>query len=788
MVEFVRALQQNIMLSLSGVSCVMVILLLMTKVLSPKRKWILTALEFSTFCILVFERQAYHYVGEAGTLADVMIRVSNFIVFLLNTTIGLIFNFYVEDLLKEDCGVVASKRINAVKVLSLTSIAILVLNLFNGWIYTIDAGNVYHREALFYLNYILAFSGPVIDLTVVVQYRKQLSKKIFKSVLMFIITPICAGLIQSVVYGLSLINMSLAVVAVFLYVFAYDDINDKIAHAKQTEYDVLQKDHAKMRNLFDQTIKAFANAIDSRIDYSEGHSVRVADYAVKLAQMNGKSEEECKDIYTVALLHDVGKIGIPDSILKKEGALTEEETEIIRNEPFIGERILSAITEYPNLGVGARYHKERYDGSGYPKGIKGNKIPESARIIAIAEAYDLMTTRTAEREPLPQSFVREEFIKGSGNKYDPLYTGCMLQMIDSDVDYHMKEETENVDTIIKKEFICDEYRSVISYGIRIRPEKKIIKFISKPVSDEKEFSDPSVIIFDSLDERVHDNEYTIRETRYSEFGELWFDGHFVCSDARNMKMISLEKIEGDDDGKYEIEAARNTDHVLIRMKGKGFRSETIIALPDNSNYSYIGLTGENCHISSIEIEKTEEAVSEKDIPRIAEEINYINRLESDVPNVQIDGIRSDYTQGVKVEDGLRLIFHTMSLPSSNLIWHCPYILLYYSDDKNVYGKGYKEYAMIRFDGETQDGGGDAVNKIETVKDDNFVNWDKWKKRNKKGYESTVTFRIGKNKIITESSNCGISIRNVTTMLDKNKTVYAAITGDLVAITDIRVRK
>ncbi|MBP3754018.1 MAG: HD domain-containing protein [Lachnospiraceae bacterium] len=788
MAEFWLSLQLNIMLALSGICCAMAFLLLMTKVLTPKRKAFLVTLELSTFFILIFEHQAYMYEGEPGTTAYVMVCLGNFVVFFLNTVLSFVFNLYVWTVLIEDAGENAPKRLKAAAVFAILSGVFLIINLFTGWIYSVDASNMYHRGALFIINYLFVFMGPILDLTVVVQYRKKISKKLVKSFLLFIIVPIAAGIIQAVKYGVSLISMSLAVVSIFLYTFAYEDINDKVVDAKDSEVEHLKINQSKIENLFEQTIKAFVNAIDARVDYAEGHSVRVADYAYMLAQMNGKSEEECKDIYQAALLHDVGKIGIPDEILKKDSDLTEEEVDTMRQEPLIGERILSGISGYPGLLLGAKYHMERYDGSGFPVGLKGNEIPEAARIIAIAECYDSMTTRNSYREPLPQSVVREEFIKESGYKYDPLYTGIMLQLIDSDVDYQMKEETENVDTIFKNEFSCDEFRSAISYGIRIRPEKKIIAFSATPINEDEPFSSPAIIVFDSMDERVHDTDKAIKDTRYVEFGEVWFDGHFVCSGARNIKLISLEKIEQDEDETYFMEIARNRDHVQLKLEGKGYRSEVVLALPDSSKYAYIGLTGENCHISSIEVEKTNKRVPEDEIPRIAEEINYINRLESDIPNVQVDSVRSDYTEGVLIKDGMRMIFHTMSLPSANLVWHCPYLLLYTSDDMKVMGRGYKEYALIRLDGEVQGGGDFADNKTEVEKGEDFTNWESWKKLNRKGFECTVGFAWIKNKLITETVNGGISITNITTVHDKNKKIYVAITGDQVALTDIRIKK
>ena len=788
MAEFWTSLQLDIMLALSGICCAMVFLLLMTKTLSPKRKAYLVTLELSTFFILIFEHQAYMYEGETGLAARVMVVLGNFVVFLLNTVLTFVFNLYVGTVIKEDAGEDAPKRLKAACISACISGALLILNLFTGLIYYVDGSNVYHRGILFLVNFFLVFLGPILDLTIVMQFRKKISRKLVKSFLLFIIVPIAAGVVQAAKYGVSLINMSLAVVSIFLYTFAYEDINDKISVAKDTEVENLKSDQLKIENLFEQTIKSFVNAIDARVDYAEGHSVRVADYAYMLAQMNGKSEEECKEIYQAALLHDVGKIGIPDEILKKDSNLTSEEIDTMRQEPVIGERILSGISDYPYLSLGAKYHMEKYDGSGFPNGVKGTDIPEAARIIAIAESYDSMTTRNSYREPLPQSVVREEFIKESGFKYDPLYTGIMLQLIDSDVDYQMKEDSENVDTIFKNEFNCEEYRSAISYGIRIRPEKKIIAFCAEKIDEENPFSAPALILFDSLDERVHDTDRAIKDTRYTEFGEIWFDGHFVCSDARNIKLISIEEIEQDEDEICFVEAARNRDHILLKLEGLGYRSEVVVALPDSSKYAYISLTGENCHISSIEVEKTNQRIPESEIPRIAEEINYINRLESDIPNVQIDSVRSDYTEGVKIKDGMRLIFHTMSLPSANLVWHCPYLLLYTSEDKQVMGRGYKEYAMIRLDGEVQGGENNAENKTEIDKSKEFTNWESWKKLNRKGFECTVSFTCIKDKIITETENGGISITNITTLHDKKADVYVAITGDQVALTDIRVKR
>ena len=142
----------------------------------------------------------------------------------------------------------------------------------------------------------------------------------------------------------------------------------------------------------------------------------------------------------IGLLHDVGKIGIPDTIINKPSKLSSEEYDIIKTHPVLGEKILRNITEIPNLLTGAKYHHERYDGGGYPEGLSGESIPLEARIIAVADAYDAMSSRRSYRDILPQEQVREEIVKGRGTQFDPVFADIMLALIDEDAGYLMREE------------------------------------------------------------------------------------------------------------------------------------------------------------------------------------------------------------------------------------------------------------------------------------------------------------------------------------------------------------
>ncbi|WP_296686992.1 HD-GYP domain-containing protein [Treponema sp. UBA3813] len=188
-----------------------------------------------------------------------------------------------------------------------------------------------------------------------------------------------------------------------------------------------------------ETAEALASAIDAKDKYTRGHSARVADYSRSIARKAGKSESECRSIYLSALLHDVGKIGVPNSIINKNGKLTEEEFKVIKTHPDMGVQILVNITQIPNICDGAHYHHERYDGKGYPEGLSGEDIPEIGRLIAVADAYDAMTSNRSYRGTLTQEHVRKEIENGIGTQFDPEFAKIMLELIDDDKDYTMRE-------------------------------------------------------------------------------------------------------------------------------------------------------------------------------------------------------------------------------------------------------------------------------------------------------------------------------------------------------------
>ena len=236
----------------------------------------------------------------------------------------------------------------------------------------------------------------------------------------------------------------------------------------------------------------------------------------------------------------------------------------------------------------------------------------------------------------------------------------------------------------------------------------------------------------------------------------------------------------------EIEAARFEDHVAIKLISPAHTVDVVMALTDKSKDAFIGLTGENCHIKNITVQDTGETVKQGDIRRIAEDIDFINRMESDLPNIQIDHNRSASTEGIAVEDEMKIDFHTVSLPGSNLVWYCPYIVIFYSGDRIPFGEDYREYALIKFNGECTGDKSYAENRLNVKKNASFPGWDAWKELNREGLECSVElFRSG-NTVTVRTQNLGIEIENTTVIRDDRKDIFVSLTGDHVALTDIRI--
>ena len=214
----------------------------------------------------------------------------------------------------------------------------------------------------------------------------------------------------------------------------------ELIRLQRTLYYEVAKKTQENENLFLHVVESLAQSIDAKDSYTNGHSGRVAEYSREIAKRAGYSSAQLSNIYMMALLHDVGKIGVPDAVINKPDRLTDEEFDLIKKHPVIGAQILNNIKEMPELYSAARWHHERYDGNGYPDGLKGENIPEEIRIITVADAYDAMTSNRSYRNLMSQDTVKAELEKCKGHQFDPRFADIMLKMMDEDVNYDMREK------------------------------------------------------------------------------------------------------------------------------------------------------------------------------------------------------------------------------------------------------------------------------------------------------------------------------------------------------------
>ncbi|MDD5585261.1 MAG: HD-GYP domain-containing protein, partial [Candidatus Omnitrophica bacterium] len=185
----------------------------------------------------------------------------------------------------------------------------------------------------------------------------------------------------------------------------------------------------KIHDYFYDVIQSLVRIVEARDRYTRGHSERVADYAAKVAVKMGYSLEEIEVLRETALLHDIGKLGIQESVLNKKEALTEEEWEMIRRHPLIGENILKPVALNQKMLSIVRGHHERYDGKGYPDGLKGNDIGIFAQMLSVVDAYDAMTSSRAYRPAFSRGEALEELKRNSGTQFNPKIVDVFVRIV-----------------------------------------------------------------------------------------------------------------------------------------------------------------------------------------------------------------------------------------------------------------------------------------------------------------------------------------------------------------------
>lgn len=203
----------------------------------------------------------------------------------------------------------------------------------------------------------------------------------------------------------------------------------------------LNDTYEKLEKAYMESIETLRFTVEAKDVYTRGHSDRVSAFSVLIGEKLGLPESDIKKLRIGGLFHDIGKIGVPDSILLKDSKLTDDEYSQIKNHPSIGAHILSNATIFADIIPIVKHHHEKYDGNGYPAKLKGNDIPYLARIAAIADTFDAMTSVRPYRHALPIDTVKEEFKKFSGIQFDPEITQIFLEILEND--YNKIEEIQN---------------------------------------------------------------------------------------------------------------------------------------------------------------------------------------------------------------------------------------------------------------------------------------------------------------------------------------------------------
>ena len=331
-------------------------------------------------------------------------------------------------------------------VLLVINMLLLFTNPLTGWVFTYDAGGNYIHQFLFVP---VAYGFPILFFAIgsihMLTHRSKYKTTQVISMLIGIVAASVLFLLQMLYFDNVLITLfiaSIGVLIIFLSLETPDYVNllktkAELNEAREREAAALAKEQ-----LSKEVMMALSKAVDAKDHYTNGHSERVAEYAKEISRRMGKNEREQEEIYELGLLHDIGKIGISEEIINKKGKLTDAEFNEIKGHTIIGWEILKTINELPWLSTGARWHHEKYDGSGYPDGISGKDIPEEARIICLADCYDAMTSKRSYSFPKAQADVRAEIVACMGTHFDPDIAKYLLDMIDEDTDYNLREHVE----------------------------------------------------------------------------------------------------------------------------------------------------------------------------------------------------------------------------------------------------------------------------------------------------------------------------------------------------------
>lgn len=297
---------------------------------------------------------------------------------------------------------------------------------YEKWIYSIGYIFIYGMFSFAGMQYICFFTFPISILLIFFRDKKIAIITGFLALIIQLIAIKTLNIDITYTLIIQIVCTVLSFYCCYLVSRSFDSVYKEGRH----NIHIVDRQNLKIADMMNDTIFVIAKTIDTKDTYTKGHSERVAAYSKAIAYKLGYNAEFCENIYKAGFLHDIGKIGIDDNILNKPNRLTDEEYDLMKKHVDIGANIVKDVKYIENIYDGVRFHHERWDGKGYPKGLSGTDIPLVARIIAGADMLDAMSSTRCYRKRLSKEVIISEIKRSSGTQLDPDVSQAILDLID----------------------------------------------------------------------------------------------------------------------------------------------------------------------------------------------------------------------------------------------------------------------------------------------------------------------------------------------------------------------
>ena len=415
-----------------------------------KAKHYFVMIIISTIMLIIGDSCDWIFSGKAGTIYHYIMWFGLELFYLFS---GFLLNSLINYLkcIIEKRGTVSPIFSYIGKGIIVYYVLFCLATIFTKSVFYIDEFNVYKRGSLFLVSQIPVALYSLIILMVII-YRKSLIAKERIFFIMLTLSPAVGEILQVIKPGIAFLMPTMTIGLLFLFIFVQTnkefDESEMLKAELEEEKNELNLEIEKKNKMIMQDMHALTKLSEIRRGSSLGHSIRVGNYTREIAYRLGLDEDFQIGAYYAGKLHDIGMITVSENLENKQGKLTDEEYEKVKLHTIAGYFLVKEMTEYPLLIDTVRWHHEKYDGSGYPNGLKGENIPLVARIVAVANAYDAMTSNRPYRKKMTQKQVIDQLESNSGTQFDPKIVDIMLEMINEDTGYEMQEVVKNSENSI----------------------------------------------------------------------------------------------------------------------------------------------------------------------------------------------------------------------------------------------------------------------------------------------------------------------------------------------------